>query len=118
MDTVTNSRFEPRSGDLPWSLRGNDLVMSVRLTPNGSCDAIDGIARLSDGRLVLKVRVRAVPEDGKANESLRRLLAKTLGIPARSVRLERGAAGRMKILCLQGDPASLAGRLGRLRSAV
>jgi uncharacterized protein YggU (UPF0235/DUF167 family) len=34
-------------------------MLAVRLTPRGGRDAIDGIEQLSDGRRVLKVRVRA-----------------------------------------------------------
>jgi len=114
MDIDIKSRSEPL-GAAPWNLRGDDVLLSVRLTPKASRDEIDGVARLADGSLILKVRVRAAPEDGKANEALLRLLAKTLGVPARAVRLEWGAGGRVKTLCLQGDAASLMGRLERLR---
>ncbi len=119
MDIAINSLSEPQLiRQCPWSLRGSELLLSVRLTPNGSCDAIDGTARLADGRSVLKVRVRAVPEHGKANEALLRMLAKILGIPASAVRLERGAAGRIKFLCLRGDLKTLVGRLEHLYGAV
>jgi len=91
------------------------VVLSVRLTPKASCDAIDGVACLADGRSILKVRVRAVPEGGKANVALLRLVAKTLGVPARAIRLERGDGSRTKTLCPQGDAASLVARLECLR---
>ena len=35
------------------------MVLTVRLTPRGGRDAIDGIEMLADGRCVLKARVRA-----------------------------------------------------------
>ena len=66
------------------------------MTPRGGRDAIEGVEALADGRPVLKVRVRAVPEDGAANEGVRRLLAKALGLPASAVRLEAGATARLK----------------------
>ncbi|MCI0734921.1 MAG: DUF167 family protein [Beijerinckiaceae bacterium] len=102
---------------VPWSLRGNELLLTVRLTPKSSCDEIDGFARLSDGRAVLKIRVRALPEHGMANEALVRIVAKALHVPASAMRLESGAAGRLKILCVKGDTESLVASLGRLRSA-
>ena len=108
-------KFHATPGVAPWNLRGGDVLLSVRLTPKASRDEIAGVARLADGRSILKVRVRAAPEDGKANGALRRLVAKTLGVPARAVRLEWGAGGRVKTLCLQGDVARLMGRLERLR---
>lgn len=100
--------------DVPWTARGDALVLSVRLTPKSSRDEIGGLERLADGRTVLKVRVRAVPQDGEANEALVRLLAKTLHLPAASVRLEAGAASRLKTLVLTGDAVALAADLIRL----
>jgi uncharacterized protein YggU (UPF0235/DUF167 family) len=86
------------------------------LTPKSSSDETGGIECLADGRTVLKVRVRAAPEASKANEALIRLIAKALGLPASAVKIASGATGRVKTLRLEGDPASLAGGLGRLCS--
>ena len=97
-------------------MRGDGLLLTVRLTPKSALDQIDGVAKLSDSRLVLKVRVRAVPQDGEANEALIRLLAKALHIAASAVRLESGASGRLKTLHLQGDPEILTAGLTRLSS--
>jgi Uncharacterised ACR, YggU family COG1872 len=58
-------------------------VLAVRLTPRGGRDAIDGIEQLSDGRRVLKVRVRAAASEGEANAALTKLVARTLGVPSR-----------------------------------
>jgi uncharacterized protein YggU (UPF0235/DUF167 family) len=100
--------------DVPWSQRGETLLLSVRLTPKSARDAIDGIIRLSDGKPVLQVRVRAVPEAGAANEALIRLLAKSLRVPARSIHLDSGATSRTKILSLTGDLAAIQAGLSRL----
>lgn len=101
---------------VPWTARGDDLVLSVRLTPKSSRDEIVGLEQLADGRTFLKVRVRAVPQDGEANQALVRLLAKTLHVPAASVRLEAGATSRLKTLVLSGDAEALATDLARLSS--
>jgi uncharacterized protein YggU (UPF0235/DUF167 family) len=82
----------------------------VRLTPKGGRDVVDGLARLADGTSVLKARVRAAPEDGAANEALRRLLAKSFGVPASAVTLTSGATARVKQLRIAGDAAVLAAR--------
>jgi uncharacterized protein len=100
----------------PWRFRGDDLLLSVRLTPKSSRDEIGGIEELADGRTVLKVRVRAVPQDGEANEALVKLLAKALHMSASAVRIEAGASSRLKTLHLQGDAATLAVSLARLSS--
>ncbi len=95
------------SAPLPWSLRGGALVLSVRLTPKSARDEIGAIDHLSDGRAVLKARVRAAPQDGEANAALIKLIAKTLRIPAAAIRLESGATARLKTLVLTGDPQAL-----------
>ena len=59
-----------------------------------------------------KVRVTAVPEDGRANEAVLRLLADTLSLPRRSVTLVSGHGARDKIVELAGvGPALIERRL-------
>jgi len=99
---------------LPWSLRDGHLILSVRLTPKSARDEIGGLDHLADGKTILKVRVRAVPQDGEANAALLRLVAKALRIPAASVRLESGASGRVKTLRLTGDVGALQADLAQL----
>lgn len=64
---------------------------TVRVTPRGGKDAVDGYA---GG--VLRVRVSAAPADGAANEAVTKLLAKALGIPSRDLALVSGATSRIK----------------------
>ena len=83
----------------------------VRLTPKGGRDAVEGWETASDGSEHLKARVRAVPEDGKANTALIALLAKTLAVPKSAIRLASGATARLKRIEITGDSAALAVRL-------
>jgi uncharacterized protein YggU (UPF0235/DUF167 family) len=99
---------------LPWQARLDGLALRLRVTPRGGRDAVEGVETLSDGRRVLKVRVRAVPEDGAANEDVRRLLAAALQVPASAVRLEAGATSRLKTFAIAGDARALSGRLALL----
>ena len=86
--------------------------MAVRLTPKGGRDAIDGVETMSDGRAVLKARVRAVPEDGKANEALCKLIAKAAGVSNSSVVVSSGHTSRIKTLQISGDAARIGASLG------
>jgi uncharacterized protein len=79
----------------------------VRLTPKSVKDAIEGVEETDDGRFHLKARVRAVPEHGKANAAL----VKLLGIAARDVTIAAGATSRLKQVRISGDPDELALRL-------
>ena len=101
----------------PWRATADGVVVTCRLTPKGGRDAIDGVATLADGTPVLLVRVRAAPEDGKANEALRRLIAETLGVAASRTRLVAGAKSRVKQVAATGQPEALAERLAGLRGA-
>ncbi len=101
----------------PWVATADGVVLAVRLTPKGGRDAIDGIETLSDGRPVLKARVRAVPSEGEANAALVKLLAKSLDVPARSVAVIGGATARVKRIAIGGDTSALLARLEKLAAA-
>ena len=102
--------------DAPWSPGAGGVKLAVRLTPRASRDALDGVVRRADGSGVLHARVRAVPENGRANEALLRLVAGDLGLARSCVCLIEGAKSRLKVLLLSGDAPvlirQLAGRFG------
>jgi uncharacterized protein YggU (UPF0235/DUF167 family) len=86
--------------------------LPVRLTPGAASDRIDGWDVDAEGRPVLKVRVRARPIEGEANEALVLLLAKALGLSRSSVSLARGGQSRLKMIEVEGmDSADLRTRL-------
>jgi uncharacterized protein (TIGR00251 family) len=97
-----------------WTRRAEGVELHVRLTPKSSRDALDGIETRADGACMLKARVRAIPEDGKANEALIALISKQLKLPASRIRLTAGATSRQKTLLLEGDTDELAARLAAL----
>jgi uncharacterized protein len=100
--------------DLPWQLAPDGVLVDLRLTPRGGRDAIEGVARRADGRVVLKARVRAAPFEGEANAALCRLLADAVGVAPRQVALVAGEAAREKRVRISGDAASLMAALARL----
>lgn len=104
----------PSDRPRPWTVVAGGVTLAIRLTPRGGRDAIDGVDTLGDGRSVLKVRVRAAPTEGEANEALCRLIARALGVPARDVALTAGATARVKRLVIAGDGPSLAAALEKM----
>jgi uncharacterized protein (TIGR00251 family) len=98
----------------PWTTSRDGLVVSVRLTPRGGRDAIDGVDTLADGRVILKIRVRAAPSDGEANAALVGFLARSVGVPASRVRVAAGATARIKRVEIAGNGAALVSTLERL----
>jgi uncharacterized protein (TIGR00251 family) len=71
--------------------------LSIFLIPRGGRDNIEGWV---DGRL--RVRVAAPPVDGRANEALIRLIARTLGLAPSKVAIIAGAQSRSKQLDVEG----------------
>lgn len=76
--------------------------LTVRVTPKGGRDAVDGWARDEAGRTFLKLRVSSAPSDGQANAAVIALVAKALGVPKSAVRIASGETSRVKRLDLDG----------------
>jgi uncharacterized protein len=101
---------------VPWRTSTTGVSIALRVTPRGGRDGVDGVEQLSDGRSVLKVRVRAIADGGEANRAVLVLLAKSLGVPKASVSLLSGATSRLKQVAVAGDPARLTEALRELAS--
>ena len=101
----------------PWRKTKEGIALSVRLTPRGGRDALDGVEVLADGRSVLKARVRAAPTEGEANAALIQLLAKEFGLSRSQLSIAAGTTARLKTVALEGEPgeliATLKARLAR-----
>ncbi|MFC3228183.1 DUF167 domain-containing protein [Marinibaculum pumilum] len=83
---------------------GDGLRIAVRVVPKASGDAVAGLRVDGRGCAALLVRVTAVPEKGKANAAVRRLLARALKVAPGSLDLLSGETDRNKIWRL--DPAA------------
>ncbi|MGU3495980.1 DUF167 family protein [Xanthobacteraceae bacterium A53D] len=94
-----------------WRQVAHGIEVSVRATPRGGRDAIDGIMVLSDGREVLKIRVRVAPEDGAATAAVAKVLAHAAGVAHSTVRLVSGATARLKVFHVPGEPDRLGATL-------
>lgn len=65
--------------------------IALRVTPKASRN------RITTEADQLRVYVTTVPEDGKANAAVQKLLAKALGLPKTRLRLIRGQTSRDKV---------------------
>lgn len=71
--------------------------VEVRLQPRARRDEVAGER---EGRLL--VRVTAPPVEGRANEALRRLIAKRAGVARGRVAVVRGQRSRDKVVRVEG----------------
>ena len=95
----------------PYRLGSDGLSLFLRVTPNAGKDAMEGVETRDDGTVVLRIRVKAVPDKGKANAAVVTLLAKALGVPKTAITLTSGDTSRFKTLAIAGAPEALAARL-------
>ncbi|MBS0271515.1 MAG: DUF167 domain-containing protein [Proteobacteria bacterium] len=79
------------------------MQLIVHLTPKASRNKIEGWSLDAEKKRILRVRVTAVPEDGKANKALIQLLSKTLHISKSRISLIRGETSRIKQLEIKMD---------------
>ncbi|WP_372398069.1 DUF167 family protein [Azospirillum sp. HJ39] len=98
----------------PFEAVADGLRVTLRVTPKASRNAVTGLAETAGGGRVLKVAVTTVPENGKANEAVIKLLSKAWKVPKTSLTVVAGATDRNKILHVAGDPAALLPRLSAL----
>ena len=82
-------------------------MLKVRLTPKSGKDEIAGVEIFGE-ETVLKARVRALPEAGRANAALERLIATWLHVPPSSVSVVQGGKSRLKQVEIAGDADALA----------
>lgn len=82
-------------------------MISLYVTPKSSKNEILGWITDAEGRPpVLKVKIAAPPDDGKANAELIRFLAKEWGIPKSTLVLVSGETSRRKRLKINDSVAS------------
>ncbi|ESR25924.1 DUF167 family protein [Lutibaculum baratangense] len=86
------------------------MTITVRLTPRGGADRIDGL-RPVEGGTALAARVRAAPEKGLANQALEELIAGLLGVSKTDVTVAAGRTSRLKTVQVARPPGVLKDRL-------
>jgi uncharacterized protein (TIGR00251 family) len=89
--------------NLPAFLKphGDGLLLSVKLQPRASADAIGEPLGPE-----LRIKVTAPPVEAAANDALVRLLAERLDCPRHAVELVRGHTSRHKLVRLRGLAAA------------
>lgn len=96
-----------------WRLVAGGAELRVRAQPGASRDQVEGVGEDAAGQRFLKVRVRAVPEKGRANAAIEAVLAKALGLPKSAVTVEKGETQRIKTVRISADQ-SIGAALGVL----
>lgn len=105
---MSASRAKPGGGGGGDAGARPSCLLAVKAIPGAAHDEVAGW--LGEA---LKVKVKAPPVDGRANEALCEFLAERLGLPRRAVTVRRGEGSRQKLLAIEGlDEAEARARLG------
>ncbi len=75
-----------------------DVMLTVKVVPKAARTESAGV--MSDG--TRKIRVAAVPENGKANDALRRFLADEYGVTLHQVEIVAGLTSTRKTVRVRG----------------
>lgn len=102
---------------MPFQIHSKGVTARIRLTPGSrqtACQGLCDIAGNAGGRL-LKISVKAIPEDGKANRALLAFLSGEWGVAKSSLSLLSGESSRIKAVLVHADhPVDLFARLQAL----
>ena len=82
---------------IPVSESGEGIVFQVRVVPRSSRSEVAGIQGDT-----LKVRLKAPPVEGRANEECIRFLAGLLGVKKDRVRIVSGLKSKTKTIAVSG----------------
>ncbi|MFC6088950.1 DUF167 domain-containing protein [Saccharothrix lopnurensis] len=89
---------------------GEAFRFSVRVKPGAGREVVGG--RWGEGALIVAVAAPAV--EGRANEAVRKALARAFGVRARDVAVVAGERGRDKVVQVDPAPAAAPEVLERL----
>ncbi len=78
----------------------------MRLTPKASANRVGPVVLDDSGAAVLKVAVTEIPEGGKANNALIKLLAKSWRLPKTAISLKKGHKDRRKTIFIENQAIS------------
>ncbi len=71
------------------------------ITPKAGVDKVDGL-QVAEDRTELKIKVRAIPDEGKANKAACTVLAGFLKVPKSAVSVVSGSQSRHKRFLVEG----------------
>ena len=88
---------------MPLKAHAKGACLHVKLTPKSSRNALTSLRSGPDNQQHIALRVTAVPEKGKANATMLKLLAKLTGHLLRSLVIQSGHTSRDKVVLVRGE---------------
>jgi uncharacterized protein (TIGR00251 family) len=100
--------------ETPFKVVPEGLEVQICVIPNASRVSIGDVVADAQGNGALKLAVTAVPEKGKANTAVIKLLAKSWRLRKTDCQVIRGQTERYKTLFILGDGKNLKATLQQI----
>ncbi len=97
----------PNAVFIQYEAKTGAYLINIHVMPNAAQTKTDGLYG-EEGKRALRIRLHALPIEGKANDVLMKWLAKELGLTQRDVCLVRGKTSRLKQVRIEAAAASRA----------
>ena len=75
-----------------------EKYLRIKVLPKSSTNEVTEIMTDDSGEQTIKIRIKAVPEKGKANEELIKFLSKELSIPKDQITIISGKSTQLKLV--------------------
>jgi len=85
-----------------FCVKEGNIIIQVKVIPQGKFNRVESIALDDKGSLQLKVRVTAPPNDGKANAAVLKLLSEHFHIAKSCFTITSGMTSRRKTIAVSG----------------
>lgn len=80
------------------SLIPRNNYLRIKVIPKSSTNEVTEIMKDDSGEPTIKIRVKAVPEKGKANAELIKFLSHELNLPKENIEIISGKSSALKLL--------------------
>ena len=92
---------------MPFQMNRDGVRVRVRLSPGARQNGVIGVKPDENNVPWLTSTVTAVPENGRANRALLRMLARQWRVARSSIVIVSGQTARQKVLLVRGNPENL-----------
>lgn len=96
---------------MPFEASPDGVKVRVKLNPAAARDRMNGVAADENGVAWLTASVTAVPENGRANKALIRMLSKQWRLAKSSIQVIAGGTARRKTLLVVGETDAVLNKL-------
>ncbi|MBP5399735.1 MAG: DUF167 domain-containing protein [Alphaproteobacteria bacterium] len=92
------------------------LLLSLKVVPNAGSTQIKDVVKDADGKEFLRVLVSCVPEKGKANKEVIKLLSKELKLPKSAFSIAVGETSHYKKILIDTQSSDVITKLNEWRA--